>query len=88
MCSQRRIDPNAWIVEQGHALAYRQYSKDYVPQEEAARAAKRGLWAGSFTPPSECRRGGDKAPQASSEGWSVERVLGIVEDIVAIWKKL
>lgn len=41
------------MVEEGHALAYRQYSKDYVPQEEAARAAKSGIWSGSFTPPSE-----------------------------------
>lgn len=31
VCSQSGIDLNAWMVEEGHALAYRQYSKDYVP---------------------------------------------------------
>lgn len=54
-------DLNVWMVEEGRALAYRQYSKDYVPQEEAARAAKRGNWLGSFTPPAEYRRGEDTA---------------------------
>jgi endonuclease YncB( thermonuclease family) len=83
VCSQRGIDLNAWMVEQGHALAYRQYSTDYVPQEEAARAAKRGLWSGSFTPPSEYRRGGDKASETNPDYWSVGRILRIVERLLA-----
>jgi endonuclease YncB( thermonuclease family) len=88
VCSQRGIDLNAWMVEQGHALAYRQYSTDYVPQEEAARAAKRGIWSGSFTPPSEYRRGGDKASEKSPDYWSVGRILRIVEGIMDRWQKL
>ena len=49
-------DLNAWMVEQGWALAYRRYSRDYVAAEGAAQAAKRGLWSGSFEEPWEWRR--------------------------------
>ncbi len=42
---------NARLVYEGLALAYRKYSKKYVPEENKARAAKRGLWAGEFIPP-------------------------------------
>ena len=37
---------NARLVYEGLALAYRKYSKQYVPEEDKARAAKRGMWAG------------------------------------------
>jgi endonuclease YncB( thermonuclease family) len=56
-CSANGVDLNAWLVQQGYALAYRQYGTDYVAQEDEARKAKRGLWAGSFTPPWDWRRG-------------------------------
>lgn len=36
---------NAALAEAGLAWAYREYSQRFVPQEDAARAAKRGLWA-------------------------------------------
>lgn len=52
----RGPDLNAWMVEEGWALAYRRYSRDYVAEEAAARAAKRGLWDGSFEEPWEWRR--------------------------------
>ena len=42
---------------QGWALAYRKYSMDYVGDEDAARAAGKGLWRGKFIPPWEWRRG-------------------------------
>ena len=48
---------NAWLVQQGHALAYRQYSTEYVPDEDHARAGRVGLWGGEFVPPWEWRRG-------------------------------
>ena len=51
VCSARGEDLNAWLVRQGHALAYRQYGTDYVAEEDAARRARRGIWAGAFTPP-------------------------------------
>lgn len=45
------MDLNGWLVEQGHALAYRRYSERYVLQEEAAREGRRGVWAGRFVKP-------------------------------------
>jgi endonuclease YncB( thermonuclease family) len=42
-------DLNAWMVQQGWALAY--YSPAYLSEEAEAHAAKRGIWAGGFMPP-------------------------------------
>ncbi len=39
---------NAALVEHGHAAAFRRYSLTYVPQEDRARAARRGMWAGGM----------------------------------------
>ena len=48
---------NAELVEAGLAWAYRHYSETYVPREEAAHAAKRGLWADEHpVPPWEFRK--------------------------------
>ena len=57
VCRKGVEDLNAWMVAQGHAVAYRRYSLDYVEAETTAKATKRGIWAGSFTTPSEWRRG-------------------------------
>ena len=43
-----------WVV---WALAYRQYSTDYVANEANAKALKLGLWRGEFVPPWEWRKG-------------------------------
>ena len=48
-------DIQAWLVEQGWALAFRRYSTDYVAEEDAARAAGRGIWRGTFDAPWEWR---------------------------------
>ena len=48
---------NARLVYEGMALAYRRYSKKYVPEEDEAKAAERGLWAGEFVAPWDWRRG-------------------------------
>ncbi len=48
---------NALMVGEGWALAYRDYSKKYVPQENVARKARKGIWAMQFVPPWEWRRG-------------------------------
>lgn len=50
-------DVNAWMVAEGWALAYRRYSMDYVDEEAAARAAKRGVWRGELVAPWDWRRG-------------------------------
>ena len=49
-------DIGEWMVRNGWALAYQQYSKDYVDEEAEAKAAERGLWAGEFVEPWEWRR--------------------------------
>ncbi len=56
VCSLGGVDLNRWMVQQGHALAYRQYSARYVTDEEAARAAKLGIWKGAFEEPWEWRK--------------------------------
>ena len=50
-------DISAAMVRQGWALAYRQYSKDYVSEEDVARKVKAGIWVGSFVDPWDWRRG-------------------------------
>ena len=49
------LDVGAEMVDRGLAVAYRRYSLKYVPNEEQAKAAKRGLWAGTFEMPREYR---------------------------------
>ncbi len=56
-CYAQGQDIERWRVLNGWALAYRQYSTDYVAEEQAAREARRGLWRGEFVPPWEWRRG-------------------------------
>jgi endonuclease YncB( thermonuclease family) len=56
VCFSAGADLNAWMVQNGHAVAYRRYSKAYVRQENIARQAKVGLWAGIFEMPWEWRR--------------------------------
>ncbi len=54
-CKVMGRDINQAMVESGYALAFRRYGTDYVAAEERAKAAKRGLWSGSFQPPGEYR---------------------------------
>jgi endonuclease YncB( thermonuclease family) len=56
VCQAGGEDLSAWMVEQGHAIAFRRYSLAYVPQENVARIARRGLWAGDFQRPEDYRR--------------------------------
>lgn len=57
VCKVGGIDLNARLVREGFALAYRRYSRDYSADEDHARANRRGLWAGTFVPPWDWRRG-------------------------------
>ena len=50
-------DLNARLVANGWALAYRQFSEDYVSEEEQARANKRGIHRGEFIEPWNWRSG-------------------------------
>ena len=72
VCRHDGRDVNAWMVDQGWAMAYRRYSTAYVDQEAAAKRARRGLWRGDFVRPWDWRRGNRlksdtrDAPRASS----------------------
>ncbi|WP_374273868.1 thermonuclease family protein [Brevundimonas sp.] len=48
-------DLGGWMVENGHAVAYRRYSQAYVPHETRARAAGAGAWAHGFDAPEDWR---------------------------------
>lgn len=47
---------NAWMVYWGYAVAYRQYSTVFVPQEERAARLRRGIWSGTFEMPWDWRK--------------------------------
>jgi endonuclease YncB( thermonuclease family) len=47
-------DLNAWMVHQGWAQTSG-YAEPYLAEQDQAKAAKRGIWVGSFTPPREWR---------------------------------
>lgn len=55
-CSVAGADIGAWMVANGWAMAYRQYSKDYVPAEMAARLSGRNIWSGQMQAPWDYRR--------------------------------
>ncbi|MEX1204759.1 MAG: thermonuclease family protein [Dongiaceae bacterium] len=63
VCRQGGEDLNAWMVVEGWAMAYRQFSTDYIGQERYARTARRGIWAGAFAEPAEWRSGSDREPR-------------------------
>ena len=56
-CALRGEDLGGRMVENGWAVAYRRYGLQYVPAEERARAARRGIWASRFVMPAEWRKG-------------------------------
>jgi endonuclease YncB( thermonuclease family) len=55
-CFAGSQDVQRALVRAGWAIAYRRYSKDYVADEEAAHAARVGIWAGTFIAPEKWRR--------------------------------
>lgn len=58
ICYLNGEDLNGWMVRQGWAVDYRQYSAgQYAGVEAEARQAKVGIWAGKFIKPWEWRQG-------------------------------
>lgn len=55
-CHIGDTDLAAEMVRAGLAMAYRQYSLRYLPQELGARLDRRNIWATDFMPPWEWRR--------------------------------
>ena len=55
-CYKGKTNLNQWMVRNGFAIAYRRYSKIYVPDEEFAKENKLGLWQGKFMEPEKWRK--------------------------------
>ena len=55
-CYKDKINLNKWMVRNGHAVAYRRYSKEYIPDEDFAKENKLGLWQGKFLSPEKWRK--------------------------------
>ena len=73
VCRSGDIDINGGMVRQGWALAFRRHGRDYVDEEQEARAAGRGLWQGLFDDPEHWRdshrtpRTGSMTPSAEGD---------------------
>jgi endonuclease YncB( thermonuclease family) len=65
-CFAGETDLNGWMVRQGHAVAYRRYSLDYLAMETAARGERKGAWDGYFDLPWDWRSGDRRAEGGSS----------------------
>ena len=55
-CYKKNTNLNSWLVSNGHAVAFRKYSKKYVPEEILAKQEKKGIWQGKFDMPWDYRR--------------------------------
>ena len=55
-CYKEKTNLNQWMVRNGYAIAYRKYSKKYVPDENFAKENKLGLWQGKFMNPEKWRK--------------------------------
>ena len=55
-CFKSSTNLNQWMVRNGHAIAYRRYSKEYLPDEDFAKKNKLGLWQGKFLDPEKWRK--------------------------------
>jgi endonuclease YncB( thermonuclease family) len=55
-CYANGINLNAWLVKNGHAVAYKN-DKRFTPEQTHAKTHRLGIWSGSFVLPWEWRRG-------------------------------
>jgi endonuclease YncB( thermonuclease family) len=64
VCQASGLELNRTMVQQGWAVAFRNYSSDFIAEEERAKAAKLGIWSSSFIMPVEWRA--SRAPEPSA----------------------
>ena len=55
-CYKGKTNLNSWLVSNGHAVAFRKYSKKYVRDEILAKQEKKGIWQGKFEMPWDYRK--------------------------------
>lgn len=58
VCFKGTEDINRWLVRNGWAVAYRQYSNAYIADEAHARSAGTNIWSGAFDMPWDWRARG------------------------------
>lgn len=56
VCTAAGVSLNEAVVEQGWAVAYRQFSDAYVSAELYAKTNRLGIWSSTFTMPSDFRQ--------------------------------
>jgi endonuclease YncB( thermonuclease family) len=56
VCRAGSINLNAWMVENGWAVAYIRFSKDYVKDERNAKVSLKEIWRGQFIMPWDWRK--------------------------------
>lgn len=67
VCTVGPTEINRWLVEQGHALPYLEYGgRVYQDAERRAKAARKGLHAGTFQAPWDYRRNPANPPTAGT----------------------
>jgi len=77
ICHAKGSDVAGWLVRQGLALDYSQFSRGaYRPEQEKARSEKLGLWRGAFVAPWEWRKSGTKVTAGSGSRPSVPAIPG------------
>lgn len=54
-CEKGGADINAWLVKEGWAITD-DFSAPYANEQDEAKAAKRGIWSGTFDTPADWRR--------------------------------
>ena len=68
VCFVRDVELNRTLVEYGWAMAFREYSQDYVAVETLAQARKLGIWSSVFMTPSDYRASKARANTPARSG--------------------
>ena len=55
-CFKGKKNINAFMVQNGQAVAYRKYSPKFISHENNAKKEKLGLWSGTFEMPWDYRK--------------------------------
>jgi endonuclease YncB( thermonuclease family) len=66
ICEANGVELNRTMVANGWAVAFREYSQDYVADEVRAKAARLGIWASSFQLPQDYRHAGEARAEAAA----------------------
>lgn len=70
VCFVEGTDIGKAMVESGWALAYREYSVDYVDSEKRAKSKKFGLWSSDFEKPWQLRKLGNNLEKTNIDAKS------------------